>query len=177
MAEAKKNLMTYEGLQKLEAELEDLKTNRRKANANDLKEARAQGDLSENAEYEAAKPYIAACYGGMGRAISGLTRWDPDESRDLCMSGTAAYRSWCFEGVVRVLISEPRKTAGAFDFCASVPTWFENRCFETIGESVPDLYADTASRNEECEKAQEEEWVAICRRSAGLGGWSEDEKF
>ncbi|EEP27811.1 transcription elongation factor GreA [Shuttleworthella satelles] len=55
MAEAKKNLMTYEGLQKLEAELEDLKTNKRKANSRDIAEAREQGDLSENAEYEAAK--------------------------------------------------------------------------------------------------------------------------
>lgn len=47
--------MTYEGLQKLEAELEDLKTNKRKANSRDIAEAREQGDLSENAEYEAAK--------------------------------------------------------------------------------------------------------------------------
>ena len=54
MAE-KKNLMTYEGLKKLEDELQDLKVNRRKEVAQKIKEAREQGDLSENAEYDAAK--------------------------------------------------------------------------------------------------------------------------
>lgn len=54
MAE-KKNLMTYEGLKNLEDELQDLKVNRRKEVAQKIKEAREQGDLSENAEYDAAK--------------------------------------------------------------------------------------------------------------------------
>ena len=54
MAE-KKNLMTYEGLKRLEDELQDLKVNRRKEVAQKIKEAREQGDLSENAEYDAAK--------------------------------------------------------------------------------------------------------------------------
>ena len=54
MAE-KKNLMTYEGLKKLEDALQDLKVNRRKEVAQKIKEAREQGDLSENAEYDAAK--------------------------------------------------------------------------------------------------------------------------
>lgn len=53
--EAKKNILTYEGLKKYEEELEDLKVNKRRENAEKLKEARAQGDLSENAEYDAAK--------------------------------------------------------------------------------------------------------------------------
>ncbi len=54
MAE-KKNILTYEGLKKLENELEDLKVVRRKEVAQKIKEAREQGDLSENAEYDAAK--------------------------------------------------------------------------------------------------------------------------
>ena len=37
MAEAKKNILTYEGLQKLEAELEDLKVNKRKEVAAKIK--------------------------------------------------------------------------------------------------------------------------------------------
>lgn len=53
--EAKKNLLTYAGLKKLEDELHDLKVNRRKEVAGKIKEAREQGDLSENAEYDAAK--------------------------------------------------------------------------------------------------------------------------
>ena len=55
MADAKKNILTYAGLQELEAELEDLKVNKRKEVAQKIKEAREQGDLSENAEYDAAK--------------------------------------------------------------------------------------------------------------------------
>lgn len=51
----KQILLTYEGVQKLEKELEHLKIVRRIDVAQKLKEARAQGDLSENAEYDAAK--------------------------------------------------------------------------------------------------------------------------
>ncbi len=50
-----KYVLTYDGLQALEAELEELKTVKRKEVAQKIKEARAQGDLSENAEYDAAK--------------------------------------------------------------------------------------------------------------------------
>ena len=53
--EEKKNLLTYAGLKALEDELHDLKVNRRKEVAQKIKEAREQGDLSENAEYDAAK--------------------------------------------------------------------------------------------------------------------------
>ena len=55
MAEAKKVVMTYDGPKKMEQELENLKTVRRKEVAEKIKEARGQGDLSENAEYDAAK--------------------------------------------------------------------------------------------------------------------------
>ena len=51
----KKNILTYEGLKKLEDELENLKVVRRKDVSQKIKEAREQGDLSENAEYDAAK--------------------------------------------------------------------------------------------------------------------------
>ena len=53
--EEKKNLLTYAGLKKLEDELHDLKVVKRKEVAGKIKEAREQGDLSENAEYDAAK--------------------------------------------------------------------------------------------------------------------------
>ena len=51
----KKNILTSEGLKKLETELEDLIVVKRKEVAQKIKEAREQGDLSENAEYDAAK--------------------------------------------------------------------------------------------------------------------------
>lgn len=53
--EEKKNLLTYAGLKLLEDELHDLKVVKRKEVAGKIKEAREQGDLSENAEYDAAK--------------------------------------------------------------------------------------------------------------------------
>ena len=52
---AKKTILTYTGLKKLQDELENLKVVRRKEVAAKIKEAREQGDLSENAEYDAAK--------------------------------------------------------------------------------------------------------------------------
>lgn len=53
--ETKKNILTYEGLKTLEDELEELKVVRRKEVSQKIKEARELGDLSENAEYDAAK--------------------------------------------------------------------------------------------------------------------------
>ncbi len=53
--EEKKNILTYEGLKAYEEELHDLKVVRRSEVAEKIKEAREQGDLSENAEYDAAK--------------------------------------------------------------------------------------------------------------------------
>ena len=53
--EEKKLILTYAGLKALEDELETLKVVKRKEVAAKIKEAREQGDLSENAEYDAAK--------------------------------------------------------------------------------------------------------------------------
>ena len=53
--EEKKNILTREGLKRYEDELHELKVVRRKEVAQKIKEAREQGDLSENAEYDAAK--------------------------------------------------------------------------------------------------------------------------
>lgn len=51
----KKNYLSREGYEKLDRELRDLKTRGRKEIAQEIAEARAKGDLSENAEYDAAK--------------------------------------------------------------------------------------------------------------------------
>lgn len=53
--EEKKTILTYAGLKALEDELENLRVVKRKEVAEKIKEAREQGDLSENAEYDAAK--------------------------------------------------------------------------------------------------------------------------
>lgn len=51
----KQTIITDEGLKKLEQELEDLKTNKRKEIAEKIKVALSFGDLSENSEYDEAK--------------------------------------------------------------------------------------------------------------------------
>ncbi len=50
-----KRPMTREGYQKLQLDLEKLRKIERPKNIQDIAEARAHGDLSENAEYAAAK--------------------------------------------------------------------------------------------------------------------------
>ena len=51
----KKSMLTGEGLKKLQDELQDLEVVQLKEVAQKIKEAREQGDLSENAEYDAAR--------------------------------------------------------------------------------------------------------------------------
>jgi len=55
MAVKKNYELTQEGFEKLKDELADLIENKRPQNLEILKEARAQGDLSENADYDAAR--------------------------------------------------------------------------------------------------------------------------
>lgn len=55
MSEQKELFLTQEGLDELKKELDELVLVRRPEIINALKDARAQGDLSENAEYDAAR--------------------------------------------------------------------------------------------------------------------------
>ena len=55
MAEEKRNIYTQEGFQKLQDELSERKTTITADITRRLEEARAQGDLSENSEYDDAK--------------------------------------------------------------------------------------------------------------------------
>jgi transcription elongation factor GreA len=55
MADDRTVYMTEEGLEELKDELHRLKTKERSRIADEIAEARAKGDLSENAEYDAAK--------------------------------------------------------------------------------------------------------------------------
>lgn len=55
MSEGKKYMLTYEGVKKLEEELQYLKTTKRKEITEKIKLALSFGDLSENSEYDEAK--------------------------------------------------------------------------------------------------------------------------
>ena len=73
MYEPTPTYLTSEGKLKLEAELEDLKTNKRRELAERLNFAIKQGDLSENADYIAAKEEQAFLEGRI-RTIEGMLR-------------------------------------------------------------------------------------------------------
>ena len=55
MSKEKELYLTEEGLEEIKKELDELKLVKRPEIINALKDARAQGDLSENAEYDAAR--------------------------------------------------------------------------------------------------------------------------
>jgi transcription elongation factor GreA len=65
--------LTQQGLDNLKAELEHLKDVERKENLEALKEARAQGDLSENADYDAARDKQAEIEGRV-KEIEGILK-------------------------------------------------------------------------------------------------------
>ena len=92
MAE-KKNILTYEGLKKLEDELQDLKVNQRREIAQKIKEAREQGDLSENAEYDAAKDE---------------QREIPRRQLELTLIDKEDEPEWRIKGILRNLMKDPQ---------------------------------------------------------------------
>ena len=60
-------VLTKEGLRKLQEELDDLQTNQRAEVVQEIEIAKGFGDLSENAEYDAAKAKEAEVYGNINR--------------------------------------------------------------------------------------------------------------
>jgi len=65
--------LTQQGLLELQEEIEQLKDVDRKENLEALKEARAQGDLSENADYDAARDKQAEIEGRI-KEIEGILK-------------------------------------------------------------------------------------------------------
>ncbi len=78
----KKTLLTAEGLKELQAELDDLINNQRPENLRAIKEARALGDLSENADYDAAKNDQARLEGRIKRLEKILENYELIESKE-----------------------------------------------------------------------------------------------
>ncbi len=73
--------ITREGFETLKAELEQLKTVERPQNIKAIEEARAHGDLSENAEFAAAKErqaFLEARIGELGHKLGNADIIDPD---------------------------------------------------------------------------------------------------
>ena len=84
--------VTREGYEALKKELENLKRVERPQNIKAIEEARAHGDLSENAEFEAAKDrqgFIEGRIGELGFKLANADVIDPDKlPRDRAVFGT-----------------------------------------------------------------------------------------
>src|SRR5574344_988330 len=85
--------MTQEGKAKIEAELEDLKVNKRIEIIDRIKIARSFGDLSENSEYESAKDEQAFVEGRIS-TLENMLRYaeiidDKDVADDVVTLGRA----------------------------------------------------------------------------------------
>ncbi len=83
--EEKRNIITSAGMREYENELQHLKLVRRPEVAQKIKEAREQGDLSENAEYDAAREEQRKIEGRIGELENILKNAEvvPDEDVDL----------------------------------------------------------------------------------------------
>ena len=95
-----KTILTKEGHQKLLEELDNLRNVRIKDNMEKIKEAKEQGDLSENAEYDAAREEQGQIYGRI-REIEELLK--NVEIIDVDKSNTKTVNIGC---TVRVLDKE-----------------------------------------------------------------------
>jgi transcription elongation factor GreA len=91
MKEKKPTLLTEDGLKELQAELDDLINVKRPANLKAIKEARALGDLSENADYDAAKNDQAELEGRIKKIEKMLENYQIIENRatdKVCLGST-----------------------------------------------------------------------------------------
>jgi hypothetical protein len=113
-------------------------------------------------------PYIAACYQGMGVAILGITDRDPVQTSAQCARDTGPYRLWCWDGALESLLGSSATLPEAITLCQQAPPEITTFCFESLGETLPDVIVDTAAREAACAMAKEAEWILVCRRNAGL---------
>lgn len=89
--EKKEIFLTKEGLAELQEELDDLKQNVRPEVISQIKEARAQGDLSENAEYHAARDrqgQVEARIKELEYLIDNATMIDEDKKSNVVQIGS-----------------------------------------------------------------------------------------
>ncbi len=101
--EKKEIFLTKEGLAELQAELDDLKQNVRPEVINQIKEARAQGDLSENAEYHAARDrqgQVEARIKELEYLIDNATMIDEDKKSNTVQVGSTVEIKYIDDGEV-----------------------------------------------------------------------------
>ena len=88
-----KEPITLEGLKKLKEELEDLKNNKRPKVVEAIAEARAHGDLKENAEYHAAKELQGLTEAKITEIENALANAQVIDVRDIPETGRVVFGS------------------------------------------------------------------------------------
>lgn len=109
---SKQYILTAEGLEKLEKELDYLKSTKRQEVAEKIKEARGQGDLSENSEYDEAKNEQAQVEGRIAELESILKNAQVLEQDDI---DTKEVRIGCIVKVKNVALKKDME----FEICGS----------------------------------------------------------
>ena len=117
MPEKKKTYLTEEGLNDLKKELEYLKNEKRPEVIQALKDARALGDLSENAEYDAARAEQAEVEGKIASIESMLENAEVirDVNTNKVSIGTTVTLKYLEDGEVDTYTIVGSKEADPFD--------------------------------------------------------------
>ena len=117
MPEKKKTYLTEEGLNDLKKELEYLKNEKRPEVIQALKDARALGDLSENAEYDAARAEQAEVEGKIASIESMLENAEiiKDVNTNKVSIGTTVTLKYLEDGEVDTYTIVGSKEADPFD--------------------------------------------------------------
>lgn len=123
---------------------------------------------------QAPAPYVVPCSQGVGGWISIYTHWDPGQTGALCQLAAIPFRPWCLDGAVAAMATVHAAAARPMALCRNVAPDLRTFCFEAIGERIPALYADRSDQERACNLAQDQAWIQICRRSAGLPAGSRD---
>lgn len=108
------------------------------------------------------------CYMSLGTNASGITVQDTDKAIALCNEGAAAWRQWCFVGVVKNYIDVTADPQDGVAFCREVPAGTDReRCWNAVGEQLAVLHTnDLTTRDEVCATTGDGE--RMCRQGAGL---------
>ncbi|HEU0016290.1 MAG TPA: hypothetical protein VFQ45_21605 [Longimicrobium sp.] len=133
-----------------------------------------RGDIAATARgcEKAPEAYLGACYASLGRDITAYASQRHDRSIQMCSTaaGLAGGRAqvWCLNGVVQNLINVAADAGEGIRFCRALSAAEHKReCYRVVGETITTLENAPAARASRCAPA-EPEYVAFCRRGAGL---------
>jgi hypothetical protein len=134
----------------------------------------AGGDVERTARacQGAPREFVATCFMSLGREAVSWAAHDHARTLEGCRRaggvGEARARVWCEQGALRTLMGQSADPADGVRFCRAVEGADAKRdCYRVVGEFVSTLVDGTQARGSRC-AAAEPEFVAVCRRGAGI---------